>query len=192
MKKIGIYGASGHGKVVADIASLLGYTYIFIDDGKNEYIDFATYQKRYNYPIAWGIGDNATRAALAQRVSEQITLIHPQAMVSNSAKIAPGCVVMAGVVINADAKIGEGTIINTGSIIEHDCKIGKFCHIAPNCALAGGVEVDNRSFIGIGSCVIPQIKIGKESIIGAGSVVLKDVPPKVIAYGNPAKIKGYL
>ncbi|HEY9129216.1 MAG TPA: acetyltransferase, partial [Sulfurovum sp.] len=53
MKTIAIYGASGHGKVVADIAKTNGYDQvIFIDDGDNEYITFEEYIKLYNYPIA--------------------------------------------------------------------------------------------------------------------------------------------
>ncbi|MRI83645.1 MAG: acetyltransferase [Nitratiruptor sp.] len=190
MSKIGIYGASGHGKVVADIAKALGYEVIFIDDAKEGYIDYTTYKARYNYPLAWGIGDNLTRWKLAQTIqSEVITLIHPSAIVSQSAKIKRGVVIMPGAIVNADTTIHEGAIINSGAIIEHDSTIGRYCHIAPNAALAGGVSIGELTFVGIGSTIIQRCSIGSHTIIGAGSLVLDDIPPHVIAYGSPAKIR---
>lgn len=190
MKKIGIYGASGHGKVVADIAKLNGYEVIFIDDSKEGFLNYQEYKKRYNYPIAWGIGDNLTRFELASTLEhETLTLIHPKAVISSSAKIESGVVIMPGAIINADAIIEQGSIINSGAIIEHDCIIGSFCHIAPNVALAGGVKVGKITFIGIGTSVIQNIDIGANSVIGAGSLVLENIPNNVIAYGSPVKIK---
>ena len=51
------------------------------------------------------------------------TLIHPKAVVSNSAEIAAGCVVMAGAVINGGTKLCKGSIVNTSSSVDHDCVI---------------------------------------------------------------------
>ncbi len=190
MKKIGIYGASGHGKVVANIAKLLGYEVIYIDDGKEDCLSLEEYQKRYNYPIAWGIGDNETRRQKAPLIEHFATLIHPNAVVAESARIGVGSVVMAGAVINPDATVGAHTIINTAAVIEHDCLIGDCVHIAPNCALAGGVQVGDGSFIGIGSNVIQNVRIGSDVLVGAGSLVLEDIEDGLIAYGVPAKVRG--
>ena len=189
MKTIGIYGASGHGKVVADIAKLCGYEkVIFIDDSKKEYISLQEYQKKYNYPIAWGIGDNEIRSKKAQLIKEFVTLIHPKAIVADKVQIGEGSVVMAGAIINPSVSIGKHTIINTAAIVEHDCIIEDFVHIAPNCSLAGSVKIGKKSFIGIGSTVIQNISIGHNSIIGAASLVLDNIEDNVIAFGAPAKI----
>ncbi len=191
MRAIGIYGASGHGKVVADIAKLCDYQkIIFIDDAKEGLPTLEEFQKRYNYPIAWGIGDNETRRQKAPLIEHFATLIHPNAVVAESARIGEGSVVMAGAVINPDATVGAHTIINTGAVVEHDCLIGDFVHIAPNCALAGGVQVGDATFIGIGSNVIQNVHIGSEVLVGAGSVVLEDIDNGLIAYGVPAKVRG--
>lgn len=50
------------------------------------------------------------------------------------------------------------------------------------------IAIGNRVWIGIGVTICPGVRIGDNSIIAAGSVVTKDVPPNVIAGGNPAKV----
>ncbi len=193
MKKIYIYGASGHGRVVADIASACGFEQIvFVDDGENEYIGFDAMTK--DAPAALAIGDNKTRKKVYEQLLacgfEIITLVHPSAVISVSAIIEVGTVVMANVVVNPHAKIGRGVILNTACVIEHDNTIEDFVHISPNVALAGNVWVKELTHIGISSCAKQGITIGRESIIGAGSVIVKDIKDKKIAYGNPCRVKG--
>ncbi len=48
--------------------------------------------------------------------------------------------------------------------------------------------IEDEVAIGSGSTILSGITIGKRSLIGAGSVVTKNIPPNVIAYGNPAKV----
>lgn len=196
-KTIAIYGASGHGKVVADVARAQGYeTIIWIDDNATlpHAMSFAAfYHEMSGVPVALGIGVNPVREQIAQRLKEyklQIaTLIHPSAVVSPSATIEEGAVVMPGAIINADTVIGEGSIVNSGAVIEHDCSIGEFCHISPNASLAGKIQVGMMTHIGIGASVIQQRSIGAWSIIGAGSVVILDIPSYVMAAGVPAIVK---
>ena len=193
MKIIAIYGASGHGKVVADIAISNGYDeVVFIDDGDNPYLNFHEYVERYDYPIALGIGKNSTRKMVYEKIKtknfEVKTLIHTKSIIARDVVLKEGVVVMPGVVINTGSIIGAGTILNTSSVIEHDCVIENFVHIAPNCALAGNVCVKDMTFVGIGSSVIQGKVIGKNSVVGAGSVVIEDIPDKVLSYGVPAKV----
>ncbi|QKG29836.1 acetyltransferase [Campylobacter sp. RM16187] len=191
--EIYIYGCSGHGAVVADIAAECGYEKIwFLDDvkfdGKN-ILKFSPELKKADVIIA--IGDNNTRKKLQDVVQKAgfnvVSLIHPSAVISSSAKICCGVVIMPRAVVNAHAIIKQGAIINTAAVVEHDCVIGEFAHISPNVALAGGVKVGDLSHVGIGSSVIQNIKIGANSVIGAGSVVVRDIEENVVAYGIPAK-----
>jgi UDP-N-acetylbacillosamine N-acetyltransferase len=189
-KTIYIYGASGHGLVVADIAMANGYEVVFIDDGKNSYPSFEDVKQNTNIPIVFGIGDNKIRKKLFQKVVENnfevLTLVHPSAIVSPSASIGIGTVVMPNVVINAKANIADGVILNTGCIIEHECSIEDFVHISPSASLAGNVKVGELTHIGIGSSVIQNIAIGKNNIIGGGSMVIKDVEDNKKMVGVPA------
>ncbi len=193
MKIIAIYGANGHGKVVADIAMSNDYDeVIFIDDGDNPYLNFQEYIKLYTYPIALGIGENSIRKMVYEKIKAQKlevkTLVHLKSIVAKDVILKEGVVVMPGVVINTGSTIGAGTILNTSSVIEHDCVIGDFVHIAPNSALAGDVCVKDMTFIGISSSVIQGKTIGENSVIGAGSIVIEDIPDNALAYGIPAKV----
>ena len=49
-------------------------------------------------------------------------------------------------------------------------------------------RIGRRCFIGARSVILPGVKIGDESVVGAGSVVVRDVPPRSVVAGNPAKI----
>jgi UDP-N-acetylbacillosamine N-acetyltransferase len=194
-EQIAIYGKSGHGKVIADIAKALGYKeIIWVDDDttKEGTYTFLVYLEFYhNVPMIIAIGDNATREAVMQKMIAQkisfVTLIHPSAQVSESVQIGQGSVVMANAVINADAQIGEGVIINSGAIIEHECNIENYVHISPRVALAGNVQVGQSSHVGIGASVIQGVKIGCNVTVGAGAVVLNDVKSYTKVVGVPAK-----
>lgn len=190
MKELYIYGASGHGLVVADIARDNGYeNIIFIDDGENEYPTFEDIKNTNNIPIAFGIGSNNIRAKLFKKVKEEgfhvATLIHSSSIISSSVCIEEGTVVMPNVVINTNSTIGKAVILNSSSIIEHECNIEDFVHISPNVALAGNVNIKKLTHIGIGSCVIQGLTVGKNSLIGAGSVIVKNIKDNIKAYGNP-------
>jgi UDP-N-acetylbacillosamine N-acetyltransferase len=193
MKQIYIYGASGHGLVVADVAKNCGYEkIIFIDDGNNSYPTFEEIKNNNNIPIAFGIGNNSIRKKLFEKVKKyhfHIPLLtHSSAVISLDVDIGEGTVVMPQVVINTKSRIGRGVILNTSSVIEHENIIGDFVHISPKVALAGNVSIYEETHIGIGSCVIQGIKIGKNCMIGAGSVVIRDIENKKMAYGNPCKV----
>lgn len=193
--KIAIYGKSGHGKVLADIARAKGFKEILWidDDSKKEAMRFLDFYEFYHdIPVLLGIGDNHTRKKLFESLkSKGFTLpsiIHPSAVISESAQIAEGTVIMPHVVINADVKLGQGVIINSGAIIEHDCMIEDFVHISPKVALAGGVIVSKFTHVGVGVNVIQGVHIGENCTVGAGASVINDLPANITAVGVPAKV----
>ncbi|NEW80559.1 MAG: acetyltransferase [Gelidibacter sp.] len=195
-----IFGASGHGKVIANILlTKKGNLKGFIDDNPKSstliglpVISSKEIENLEIEKIIIAIGDNTIRKSVAEKIkSDFFSVIHPSAIVCKTAKINIGSVVFAAVVINSDAVIGSHVIINTGAIIEHDCVIEDFVHISPNVAVADGVHIGEGTHIGIGACIIPGIKIGKWCTIGAGSVIIRDVPDGATVVGNPGKIIKY-
>ncbi|NMP04260.1 acetyltransferase [Pseudoalteromonas arctica] len=202
--KLAVVGASGHGKVIADIAEQLGFIVNFYDDAypSKTYIehwpihgtcaDLIALNNTSTTPndVVVAIGNNNIRQQKIQLLQQNgfnlITLIAPTAVISQYATIAQGSVVFAGAIINAFANIGIGCIVNTSAIIEHDCAIGDFTHICPNTALAGGVIIGSKSWVGIGSQIKQLIVIGDNCMIGAGSTVIKNIPDNVTAFGSPA------
>lgn len=200
--KLLIIGASGHGKVVADIALKMNrwQSIFFLDDdeslitsmgikviGKsNEAFDLIN-----DYDICVAIGNNAIRerfqTELELRRASLPTLIHPTAVIGEQVNVEDGTVVMARVVINCCTKIGKGCIINTGSTIDHDNVIGDFTHISPGVHLAGTVKVGRGTWLGIGSIVSNNVSIISGCKFGAGSVVVKDICEQGTYAGVPVR-----
>ena len=139
------------------------------------------------------IGANKVRDRLGRKLEETgfelVSVVHPRAWFSPSARLGRGVVVMAGAVVNACAVIGDLAIINTGSTVDHDCVIGRAAHVAPQCALAGCVSVGDGAMLGVGTKVIPGIRIGADATVGAGSVVVRNINDAALAMGVPAKVR---
>ncbi|WP_265427129.1 acetyltransferase [Chryseobacterium sp. YIM B08800] len=190
-----LYGASGHGKVIAEIAEECNIkidAFIDFDLSKNHLLDYNVIHKvpTENIEAIISIGSNRVRRNIvAQYKNFSYTkLFHPKAFISKRASIGVGTVVMAGSTINSHTIIGEHCIVNTNSSIDHDCTLEDFVHISPNVSLAGDVFVGFASHIGIGACVIQGIRIGKWCTIGAGAVIIRDIPDGCVVAGNPGKI----
>ena len=113
------------------------------------------------------------------------TVIEASAIVSSAARIGKGVFIGKHAVVNADASVGDCAIINTGGIVEHDAHVGAFAHISPGAVLCGGVQVGEGAHVGANASVIQGVVIGQEALVGAGSVVVGDIQPNMIAYGNP-------
>ena len=198
MKKVIIIGASGHGKVVADIVEKAGNTVRgFLDDNASgesfgypilgQVCDYNNYVSECEFVIA--IGDNQVRENIANKLikANLFTAIHPTVCMAKDVIIGQGTVVMANAVINSTAKIGCNCIINTGAIVEHDNIIGDYAHLSPKVALGGTVSVGKSTHIGIGATVINNITISDNCIIGAGAVVVNDIRQTGTYVGVPAK-----
>lgn len=203
-KKIVIFGAGGHAKVVADIAELNSFSIVgFVDPftNKSEFINRPIFKNVTDLPsddyyAVVALGDNAQRAKVAQEIENYsgetqftfVNLIHPAAVVAKSSTIGIGTVVMAGAVVNPYCQVGNHAIINTGSIVDHDCVLKDFSSIAPGAVLGGNVKLMDHSAISIGAVCKHNIEIASHSVVGANSYVNKNVPEHSVVYGVPAKL----
>ena len=197
MKKLVIIGASGHGKVVADIARKNGYSEIvFFDDDESIHecggypiIGKSSEAGTIDSDVIIGIGNAGVRKRIQKSVPEEklITLIHPNAVVAEDVVIGAGTVVMAGAVINPGTHIGKGCIINTCSSVDHDCVVSDYAHIAVGSHLCGTVIVGDGTWIGAGATVSNNISICPDCMIGAGAVVVKNIEEAGTYVGVPAR-----
>lgn len=195
LKKLIIIGASGHGKVIADIAVKNGYEdIVFLDDDENvkECAGFPVIGKTVDAKNIVGdkivaIGNPKIRERIQKDISGVITLIHPDAVISRRVEIGEGSVIMAGAVINTDVVIGKSCIINTCSSVDHDCKIGDFAHISVGAHVAGTCEIGKKTWIGAGATVSNNVNICGDCMIGAGAVVIKDIDKPGTYVGVPAR-----
>ncbi|SDB56066.1 transferase hexapeptide (six repeat-containing protein) [Pseudobutyrivibrio sp. YE44] len=202
MKSIAIMGASGHCKVVADIALLNGYDdIVFID--KNPEIDMLgeypvadedtdlDYYLQHHYDFVVGIGDGKIRRKVQEHLEEMgadiVTLIHPAATVAYDVTIGEGTVIMAGAVINPGTAIGKGCIINTSASVDHDNVIGDYVHVSVGSHTAGTVKVGDNCWLGIGSIVSNNIDLCEDVFLCAGTVVVKNIEKPGKYAGVPAR-----
>lgn len=197
--KLTIIGASGHGKVVAEIAELCGYDEIeFLDDNVLvkkclgwPVVGDSQLAKKVKNDIFVAIGNAEIRQRLMDELNEKNMpiLIHPSAVISRRVQIGRGSVIMAGAVINSDVQVGKGCIVNTASSVDHDCTIGDYVHIAVGAHLCGKVSIGNMTWIGAGTTVSNNIQITGGCMIGAGATVINDILKRGTYVGVPAKIK---
>lgn len=190
-KKVVIIGASGHGKVIADIIKANNDEVVgFLDDdaSKKPLDKISDYTKYIDYEFVIAIGDSNIREKLSKELKcKWYTAIHPSAVISPSAKIGEGTVIMPEVVINADAIIGKHCIINTRAVVEHDNNIGNYSHISVGAKLGGTTNIGKSCWIGIGATVSNNITICDNVIIGAGAVVVDNITEPGTYVGVPAK-----
>ena len=186
-----LYGASGHGKVIKDILEAQSRSVEGFVDDNPDIKDLSGLPVVHSTDgVVVSIGVNATRKKVAERLNCNIAeaAIHPSAVVSGSASIGVGSVLMPGSIVNADARIGKHCIVNTGASVDHECVVGDYVHIAPHASLCGQVQVGDGTLIGVGASVIPCVRIGKWCTIGAGAAVIEDVPDGAVVVGVPARI----
>ena len=200
MKQLVIIGASGHGKVIADIARLTGYEDICFLDDNEALTDCASYPvagksgtfSDYDCDFFIAIGNPIIRQSFSQKLESAgkrlVTLVHPNAVIGRNVPIGDGTVVMAGAVINVSAKIGKGCIINTCASVDHDCVIENYVHIAVGAHVAGTSAIGDLTWIGAGATVSNNIRICDDCIIGAGAVVIKDIGQAGTYIGVPARM----
>lgn len=197
-KKLVIIGASGHGKVIADIALKTGYEIIgFLDDNASlkEICGFPVlgniekinhYKEKCEFVIA--IGNNSIREKIAKQYDVNwAILVHPTAIIGMDVQIEKGTVIMANAVINPSSHIGKHCIINTGAIVEHDNFLQDYVHVSPNATLAGTVHLGERVHVGVGACVKNNTIVIDDVIIGAGAAVVKNITEDGVYVGVPAR-----
>jgi len=125
-------------------------------------------------------------------------------VVRSGVKIGAGSVIGHLVVINRDAEIGQKVTIYDQCHITTYTKIGDWVFIGPMVMFLNtrrishgrgfkpeleGPEVGYAARVGSGSTILPGRKIGENAVVGAASLVIRDVPPRQIWFGNPAKYR---
>jgi UDP-N-acetylbacillosamine N-acetyltransferase len=207
MGKAVIWGASGHGLVVADILRLAGDHELggFLDDdsrrhgtmfdgvpvlgGRDELVRLRSMGIEH---VVVGVGASRTRVRLATCVATAglylATVVHPRSVIAKTATLGEGTVICALAVISPGATVGDNVIVNTGASVDHECVLEDGVHVGPGAHLAGRVHVGKCAWIGIGATVTDGVRIGAGALIGAGAVAVRDIPAGVVAYGVPARV----
>ena len=205
MKPTVIVGAGGHGRVVLDILRAMRRRVAgFLDEGRDRDSGLvngapmlggsallASREFLARHDVLVAIGDNAARRRLVETVLSNegtlATAIHPACVISPTAAIGEGTVIVPGAVVNANARIGRFCIVNTGATIGHDVVLEDGAQVAPGANMGGGSYCEADAFVAIGAVVAPKVRIGAGATLGAGATAVRDIPPRVVALGTPAR-----
>jgi UDP-N-acetylglucosamine acyltransferase len=112
-------------------------------------------------------------------------------------KIGRQCIIREFVTINRGTeegggwtKIGDGCLLMAYVHIAHDCMLGRNVVMANNATLAGHIEIGDYATVGGLTAVHQFVRIGDNAFVGGKSVVVKDIPPFVLASGDRATLHG--
>lgn len=207
MRILGIYGASGLGREVLELARIINQrqpkwnSFLFIDDGDvpSTVAGCDVYKYREaketfgdSLEIAVAIGEPATREKLFRKIEQDRiatpTLIHPDVYIPKTTSVGQGVVIQYGCFISCDVRISDYVFLQPQCNIGHDDVLEEGCMLAGFSNIGGIVDIGSYSYIGLSSAVKQTIHIGERVIIGMGSMVLKDIPDDMIAMGNPARV----
>lgn len=130
-------------------------------------------------------------------------IVGDQSCIRERVKLGDDCVLGRGSLIENDTTVGAGSRIQADayvtaySTVEEDVFIAP-CVVTTNDNFMGRTEqrkelmkgptIRRRARIGGGAVLCPGIEIGEEAFVGAGAVVTKDVPPRVMVVGSPARV----
>jgi sugar O-acyltransferase (sialic acid O-acetyltransferase NeuD family) len=139
--------------------------------------------------LAIGISGVRRRVAesLASRGATFLTLIHPSAIVTETASIGAGSIVCPYTIVSDGASIGRFTLLNYFASLGHDARTGEFCVLSPYATLGGAACLGDDVFLGMHASVGPIISVGCRSKVSANTAALVNVPNDSLVFGSPSR-----
>lgn len=127
-------------------------------------------------------------------------------VVLGGARIGRNCNLCANVFVENDVVVGDNVTIKSGVQLWDGTRIEDDVFIGPNATFTNdpmprskqfpaefrGVTVKRGASIGANATLLPGISVGEQAMVGAGAVVARDVPPRAVVVGNPAKVVRYV
>jgi acetyltransferase-like isoleucine patch superfamily enzyme len=137
------------------------------------------------------------------------TTLGERVIVGDAARVRERCMIGDDVVIGSGSLVENDTTIGSLTKIQAEAYITAYSMLEDEVFIAPCVVTTNDNFmgrtekrravmrgptirraarIGGGAVLCPGVEVGEEAFVGAGAVVTKDVPPRVVVVGNPARI----
>jgi acetyltransferase-like isoleucine patch superfamily enzyme len=136
------------------------------------------------------------------RLGERV-IVGDQACVRERVTVGDDVVIGRGSLVENDTTVGAGTTIQAMAYITAYSTLEEHVFIAPcvqttndnfmgrteqRHSFVKGPTIRRGARVGGGAVLCPGVEIGEEAFVGAGAVVVRDVPPRVVVVGNPARV----
>jgi UDP-2-acetamido-3-amino-2,3-dideoxy-glucuronate N-acetyltransferase len=127
--------------------------------------------------------------------------VMPQARIGERCNIGQNVFVAAGVVVGTNVKIQNNVSLYTGVIVEDDVFLGPsmvFTNVINPRSHVNRKDEYKTTFvrqgasIGANATILCGTTLGRYCFVGAGSVVTRDIPDYALAYGSPARVRGWM
>jgi sugar O-acyltransferase (sialic acid O-acetyltransferase NeuD family) len=126
-------------------------------------------------------------AELSDAALDYPVIVHPSAVVSRHARLAPGAVVGPGSIVGVQVELGELATVATNCTVGHEARLGHYSTLLPGVNVSGRVDVGAATSVGTGTAITQGVAIGSGATIGAGATVVDDLPDGCVAVGTPAR-----
>jgi len=208
MKRLMLVGAGGCGREVASMVrhlnqadptwDILG----FLDDNPaiegqivSGTVVLGPIEMLRDFPDAYCaccVAEPWTKMQLVERAgslgARWATLVHHTAVVMDTASLGEGCILLPHSAVTTDACLGRHVHLNYHSAAGHDSYLGDYVTLSSFVDITGHVRLETGVFVGSGASVLPEKTVGEHAVVGAGAVVTKDIPPRAIVMGIPARV----
>jgi UDP-2-acetamido-3-amino-2,3-dideoxy-glucuronate N-acetyltransferase len=167
-----------------------------------------------NINLGTGVRIHATADVSKDAVIGKNTSIWNFAQIRERARIGENCIIAKNVYVDFDVKIGNNVKIQNNVSVYHGVEIDDGVFVGPHVCFTNDknprainpdgtikkaddwevskIKIRKGASIGANSTILPGVEIGEFALIGGGSVVTKNIGAYEVAYGNPARVKGYV
>ena len=137
-----------------------------------------------------GLGGDrlALWSLLAEHGWSAVTIVHPAAHVSPSARLAEGCLVGPTAVLGAAAVLGPHSLVSRGALVGHHARFGAGVVLNPGANVGGNAKLGDAVVVGMGAIVVNGVEVGAGAVVAAGAVVVRPVAPATRVQGVPARV----
>jgi len=152
--------------------------------------------------LASGVSVGTHSVVFAGAVIERDVVIGDQCFVRERAHLGAGCAIGRGSVVEPDVTIGARCRVQTnvyltrGTLLEEDVFVGPGALTTNDNTMARhdesyelrGATLRRACRVGGGAVLVPGVEVGEEAYVAAGALVTRDIPPRAVVMGAPARV----
>jgi sugar O-acyltransferase (sialic acid O-acetyltransferase NeuD family) len=137
---------------------------------------------------------NRVRTRLYERVKELgyecVSYVSSKAFIWNNVVLGDNVFLMENNVLQHRVRVGNNVVLWSGNHIGHQTVIEDHCFVSSHAVISGFCSIGRSSFLGVNCCFADGVAVGQDVVVGMGAVVVKDLAPRGVYVGNPARATG--